>query len=406
MSNVLNSVLAGYEAGQQMRAQRAQQDQMRRAEQQRNELARYMGQGDFKGAANAAFQSGDVDAGMQITKMLQDMDAAQAAKAREQSVRLAGVAQSIIETVPDDQIDRVTREQAITLNIPPEILPTGRMITRSDLQSFVYTNQALAGELDKVLERQQVELGQNEQIVRRQAGGVDRTVNTLGERIQGEAERAARADERLRGFSNETARMNAQTAREKAMQPAGQNEIRLADGTVIRTQMTPKDAYTANRSQLVVNAIDRAVRQAGEPLTTGLPGGVAGRVWGSPAYDLRATIDQVVAHIGFSELQAMRDNSPTGGALGQVTERELAFLQSVLGSLDNAQSREQLLENLQIVRQQYAKTIDALRAEYAAAGIDIFAGAPMAQTQPAQQQSELSPQEAAELEALRREFGQ
>ena len=42
----------------------------------------------------------------------------------------------------------------------------------------------------------------------------------------------------------------------------------------------------------------------------------------------------------------MRAASPTGGALGQVSERELGFLQSVIGSLEQSQGREQFLENL------------------------------------------------------------
>ena len=42
----------------------------------------------------------------------------------------------------------------------------------------------------------------------------------------------------------------------------------------------------------------------------------------------------------------MRDNSPTGGALGQVSEWELVLLQSVLGSLEQAQTKEQFVYNL------------------------------------------------------------
>ena len=44
----------------------------------------------------------------------------------------------------------------------------------------------------------------------------------------------------------------------------------------------------------------------------------------------------------------MRDASPTGGALGQVSERELGFLQSVFGSLDQSQSAEELAYNIQL----------------------------------------------------------
>ena len=38
----------------------------------------------------------------------------------------------------------------------------------------------------------------------------------------------------------------------------------------------------------------------------------------------------------------MRDASPTGGALGQVSERELGYLQSVLGSLEQSQTADEL----------------------------------------------------------------
>jgi len=56
--------------------------------------------------------------------------------------------------------------------------------------------------------------------------------------------------------------------------------------------------------------------------------------------------ETIVANIGFDRLQQMRDASPTGGALGQVSERELSTLQAVLGSLALSQSEDQLIKNL------------------------------------------------------------
>ena len=64
------------------------------------------------------------------------------------------------------------------------------------------------------------------------------------------------------------------------------------------------------------------------------------------ARNLKARLETVRANIGFDKLNEMRQTSPTGGALGQVTERELAFLQSVRGSLDTGQSPEQLRQTL------------------------------------------------------------
>lgn len=80
---------------------------------------------------------------------------------------------------------------------------------------------------------------------------------------------------------------------------------------------------------------------------TGLGGAVLSALPGSGAYNTARIADSIRANIGFDRLNQMRQESPTGGALGQVTERELNFLQSVLGSLDTAQSEDQILYNLE-----------------------------------------------------------
>ena len=59
------------------------------------------------------------------------------------------------------------------------------------------------------------------------------------------------------------------------------------------------------------------------------------------------------ANLGFAELQAMRQASPTGGALGQVAVQELDMLQSTLASLNQSQSPEQLRSSLNEVKQHY-----------------------------------------------------
>ena len=67
---------------------------------------------------------------------------------------------------------------------------------------------------------------------------------------------------------------------------------------------------------------------------------------GSPAHDVSKRVQTLEAIAGFDQLNRMRQESPTGGALGQVSERELKFLQSVIGSLELSQSKGQFLENL------------------------------------------------------------
>ena len=62
---------------------------------------------------------------------------------------------------------------------------------------------------------------------------------------------------------------------------------------------------------------------------------------------MRDRLLTIRSRIGFNELQAMRESSPTGGALGNVTIGELERLESVYGSLNLGQDPEALKANLQ-----------------------------------------------------------
>lgn len=90
------------------------------------------------------------------------------------------------------------------------------------------------------------------------------------------------------------------------------------------------------KSNVVLQNLDRALAaiNTNPTFTTGLGAQATGWIGGSPARALEAVLDPIRANIGFDQLQDMRDASPTGGALGQVTVRELELLQSVLGNID------------------------------------------------------------------------
>lgn len=113
-------------------------------------------------------------------------------------------------------------------------------------------------------------------------------------------------------------------------------------------------------SQVVTEDIDRAVDLIDKSpfTTTGLAGNALSKIGGTSSNDVNQLITTIKANAGFDRLQAMRDASPTGGALGAVSERELTYLQSTIGSLDQSQTKEQLLRNLKRVRQAYADIID------------------------------------------------
>lgn len=118
----------------------------------------------------------------------------------------------------------------------------------------------------------------------------------------------------------------------------------------------------AGRQSLLLEDIGRAKKLAGKGAVGW--GATLKEVPQTASKDLAALLETIKSNIGFAELQAMRDSSPTGGALGQVTERELALLQAVVGSLDQAQSREQFTANLDRLERQYQQSMAAIAAAY------------------------------------------
>lgn len=79
---------------------------------------------------------------------------------------------------------------------------------------------------------------------------------------------------------------------------------------------------------------------------------------GSAAANAEALIDTIGANISFERLQRMRNESPTGGALGNVSNFEVEALRATLASLKQSQSPEQFLENLDRVMAQFNEVIN------------------------------------------------
>lgn len=117
------------------------------------------------------------------------------------------------------------------------------------------------------------------------------------------------------------------------------------------------------KKKMLDSSIDQAINQSGT-WTTGFLGSATSWVPGTPAHDLGKTLDTVRANIGFDKLQEMRANSPTGGALGQVSERENTLLQSVWSSVEQSQSQAQLKENLEKVRTQVKESWNRVKSAY------------------------------------------
>ncbi len=125
------------------------------------------------------------------------------------------------------------------------------------------------------------------------------------------------------------------------------------------------EADAANQSlneqkgDVVTQEIGRVMSKLDEPSLpeTGLFGNMLKGVPGTDAHAVQNYLETIKSNVGFDRLQQMREASPTGGALGQVSERELSTLQAVLGSLEQSQSAEDLQYNLARLHNMYQDVI-------------------------------------------------
>lgn len=120
----------------------------------------------------------------------------------------------------------------------------------------------------------------------------------------------------------------------------------------------------AAKAQSIIATIDGVLPAIGKT-TAGLGGQWLGNVPGTPAYDVGRQIDTIKANLGFQELQAMRESSPTGGALGAIAVQELIALQATVASLDQGQSPKQLEANLKKIRTHYNRWLQAVNGDAA-----------------------------------------
>lgn len=80
---------------------------------------------------------------------------------------------------------------------------------------------------------------------------------------------------------------------------------------------------------------------------------MAANVRGSAEYQFMETIEGALSNVGLDVLQNMRDNSPTGGALGQVPIQQQQRLEQVLGSFKITMPKPMIVENLNYMTNAY-----------------------------------------------------
>lgn len=117
-----------------------------------------------------------------------------------------------------------------------------------------------------------------------------------------------------------------------------------------------KELAKRQQGDIVTQDIGRALKLSGS-WTTGFPGSRFRAIQGTEAFDLASLLDTIKANVGFERLQQMRSQSPTGGALGPVSDMENKLLQATLGSLDQSQSRAQFEQNLTRLKEVFHDTV-------------------------------------------------
>ena len=122
-----------------------------------------------------------------------------------------------------------------------------------------------------------------------------------------------------------------------------------------------KGQETAERaSEVVREDIERAlnmIEEEGVVPITGFFGQALSQVGGTEARNLDALLTTIKANAGFDRLQQMRDASPTGGALGAISENENRLLQATIGNLEQSQDADELSYNLKRYHNQLMDTV-------------------------------------------------
>jgi hypothetical protein len=170
---------------------------------------------------------------------------------------------------------------------------------------------------------------------------------------------------------NETQRTANDTAKTQIDVAKGPAEIRKANADAAKTDFdlqqerkkqdqARSDAVTSLTEVLgKLETIYGTEKNATLPVT-GWAGDKLSDIPGTAAHDVQSDLQTVNANAAFGALQRMRESSPTGGALGQVSEGELALLRSTIANLQQSQSREQWLRNLGEAKAHYLKILGTL----------------------------------------------
>jgi hypothetical protein len=129
----------------------------------------------------------------------------------------------------------------------------------------------------------------------------------------------------------------------------------------------PKAKSTIGALEAATNRVERDIDQAialAGPSTTGWGSWAFGKIPTTDALTLNTILTSILSNVGFDALIEMRRNSPTGGALGNVSDVEVKFLQSTLANLNPLLRHDVLKAQLLKVKEARREALNRARNDF------------------------------------------
>ena len=116
---------------------------------------------------------------------------------------------------------------------------------------------------------------------------------------------------------------------------------------IVKPQEQAATTSISTRMRDINELVDRVLANPqGLKSATGFGGTLTSGIPGSAAANAKADLDAIKSLISLAEIGRMRAESKTGGAVGNMTEKEWPRFEVVAGSLEQAQTYDQVVKNL------------------------------------------------------------
>lgn len=335
--NILGSYMQGMELGRANRLARAQEAAAAQQAQQEAQFRNYLATADLSSpeVQNQLLRFGPQ--GAELAKNISQMGAQRAQQAASEASR----EKSLVD------IDTAKRT-------------AGRQLVEEAINFVTAANPRTYGQLyrqavEKYGPEQIGKLGLTEQYDPELLGSLGQSLISTKDRLDQQLRaREARASEGRLAVDETRARLEERrVALEERKAEPGFQEIKIDQKTRAAREKAYPKASAAYRS--ATNEIDTLIRDlrdlAAHPGLPAITGGIQGRLpsVSKDATAAQAKLDKILAKGQFRSLQALRDASPTGGAVGNVSDAEGKALRDSFGALSQTQQDEDFRDQIDAV---------------------------------------------------------